>query len=195
MSSASPDTRTKILQATWRLMEQQPGQGVRMSDIARAAGISRQAVYLHFPARVDLLISTTQYVDQVLDVDGRLAPVRNAATGIEQMDRLIAFWGDHVEKIYGVARALLAMRETDAAAASAWDERMSAVRDGCRSVFEALLRDRQLSDDWSVETATDMLWAMLSVRTWEQLTAECGWSADDYVERMQLQARLTFVKV
>jgi len=175
-------------------MEEQPGHGVRMSDIAKAAGISRQALYLHFPARAELLIGTTRYVDEVLDVDARLEPVRTAATGIEHLDALIAFWGDHVPRIYGVARALMSMRDTDAAAASAWDERMDAVREGCRAAIEAVDRDGHLSDDWTVETATDMLWAMLSVRNWEQLTAECGWTADEYVERLQRQARLTFLK-
>lgn len=175
-------------------MERHPGHAVRMSDIAKAAGISRQALYLHFPARADLLIGTTHYVDEMLDVDARLEPVLNAENGIQQLDALIAFWGDHVPRIYGVARALMSMRETDAAAASAWDERMAAVREGCRSAIEALARDNDLSDDWTIETATDLLWAMLSVRNWELLTGECGWSADDYVDRLQRQARLTFLK-
>ena len=175
-------------------MEEQPGHGVRMSDIAKAAGISRQAVYLHFPARADLLIATTRYVDEVLDVDARLEPVRNAATGVEKLTLFIALWGEHVQQIYGVARALLAMRETDEAAAAAWDERMDAVRDGCRAAIEALHRDEALMEGWTVETATDLLWAMLSVRTWEQLTMERGWSQEDYVRRLQRQAQLTFVK-
>ncbi len=175
-------------------MEEQPGHGVRMSDIAKAAGISRQALYLHFPARSDLLISTTRYVDEVLNVGARLEPVWNAATGAEQLNALIAFWGEHVQQIYGVARALLSMRESDAAAASAWDERMDAVREGCRTAMEALHRDGQLSDDWSVETGTDLLWTMVSIPSWEQLTAGCGWTQDDYVERLQRQAALTFVK-
>lgn len=174
-------------------MEDQPGHGVRMSDIAKAAGISRQAVYLHFPARADLLIATTRYVDEVLDVDARLEPVRNAATGIERLDLFIALWGEHVQQIYGVARALLSMRETDEAAAAAWDERMNAVRDGCRACIEALDRDQTLSPSWTVETATDMLWAMLSIRTWEQLTMERGWTQKEYVSRLQRQAQLTFV--
>lgn len=175
-------------------MEEQPGHAVRMSDIAKAAGISRQALYLHFPARADLLISTTRHMDEVLGVEARLEASRNAATGVERLDAFIAFWSDHVQQIYGVARALLSLRETDAAAATAWDERMMAVREGCGAAIEALQRDQNLSDDWSVETATDMLWTMLSVRTWEQLTHECGWTANEYAERMQRLAGLTFVK-
>ena len=46
-----------------------------MSDVAKQAGISRQAVYLHFPSRAELLIATTRYIDQVKDIDGQLAQV------------------------------------------------------------------------------------------------------------------------
>ncbi|MBL4878008.1 MAG: helix-turn-helix transcriptional regulator, partial [Hyphomonas sp.] len=55
MSSENLETREKIMRATWKLLEESGGSGVRMSDIAKAAGISRQAVYLHFPTRADLL--------------------------------------------------------------------------------------------------------------------------------------------
>lgn len=36
-------------------MEDRRGQGVRMGDIAKAAGISRQAIYLHFDTRTALM--------------------------------------------------------------------------------------------------------------------------------------------
>ncbi|MEO1505580.1 MAG: helix-turn-helix domain-containing protein, partial [Pseudomonadota bacterium] len=84
MSSAESDTRTRILQAAWRLLEE-GAAGVRMSDIAKAAGVSRQAVYLHFPTRAKLLIDTTRYVDEVKNIDDRLAASR-AATGIDRLD-------------------------------------------------------------------------------------------------------------
>lgn len=43
------DTRTRILASTCKIMEKQHGINVKMSDIAKDAGISRQALYLHFP--------------------------------------------------------------------------------------------------------------------------------------------------
>ncbi len=55
MSSENIETRTRILDATVRMLEEQGGRGVRMGDIAKAAGISRQAVYLHFSSRAELL--------------------------------------------------------------------------------------------------------------------------------------------
>lgn len=192
MSSETSNTRSRILEATWRLMEQHQGRGVRMSDIAASAGISRQALYLHFDARADLLIATTRYMDEVMGVQESLEASRRAKTGVDRLKAFVTAWGHHLPKIHGVARALLAMREDDPAAAAAWDERMAAVREGCEAAIQALDRDGALVPIWTVETATDLFWAMLSVRTWELLTVECGWSTDDYIARVQNQALRTF---
>ena len=54
MSSENSETRTRILKAAWTLLEASRGRGVKMGDIASAAGVSRQAVYLHFATRADL---------------------------------------------------------------------------------------------------------------------------------------------
>jgi hypothetical protein len=38
------------------------------------------------------------------------------------------------------------------------------------------------------------MWTMLSIRNWEQLTTECGWSTDQYVSRMQKLLKRTLVR-
>ena len=189
MSSENSETRTRILDAAWKLLEAGQGRGVRMGDIARTAGISRQAVYLHFPTRAELLIATTRHLDAVKNVDARLVASRTAASGPERLDAYIEAWGNYIPEIYGVAKALIAMQDTDAAARQAWTGRMDAVRDGCRAAVEALERDGVLAPGLSVIEAIDALWALLSVPTWEQLTRDCGWPQDRYVEAMQELAR------
>lgn len=119
MSSDELDTRTKILDATWHLMEQRRGQGVRMSDIAKAAGISRQAVYLHFESRTDLMIATTRYVDEVKGLNERLKAFHEAATGLELLDAIVDVWGNYIPEIYGIAKALISTQDTDEATAAA----------------------------------------------------------------------------
>ena len=191
MSSESAETRTRILDTTVRMLEQHGGKGVRMSDIARETGISRQAVYLHFASRTELLVAATRHVDAALDLEGRLVASRTAATGSERLARYIEFWGSYIPAIYGVARALLLARDTDAAAAAAWKDRMEAMRDGCRAAVVALHSEGNLAPEWTPETATDALWTLLLVPNWENLTRECGWSNRDYVERMkQMAARM-----
>ena len=194
MSSGELETRKRILEATRLLMEDRRGQDVRMRDIAEAAGVSRQAVYDHFGSRAKLLVATTHYVDEVRGLEERRRRFREATTGVEHLEAYVEFWGNYIPEVYGMAKALLAVRETDEAAAAAWDDRMGAVRESCRKTIEALHRDGMLAPEWSRDEAVDLMWTMLSIRNWEQLTIECGWSISQYVGRMQKLLKRTFVR-
>lgn len=194
MSSEIVETRTRILEATVRMLEEHSGRGVRMGDIAKESEISRQAVYLHFASRAELLDATTKYRDEILDLDRRLAPSRAAKSGVERLALYIEFWGNYIPEIYGVAKALLLAQETDDAAAAAWQARMLAMRDGCRAAIDALHSDGTLAPGWTQKRATDVLWTMLLVPNWENLTGECGWSNQQYVRWMKTVAERTFVK-
>jgi AcrR family transcriptional regulator len=193
MSSRQRNTREAILQATVEMLEAHGGRGVRMGDIAKAAGISRQAVYLHFATRSELLVAATKYLDEVLELERRLAPSRTAGSGAERLALYIDFWGNYIPEIYAVAKALLLARDSDGAAAAAWKDRMLAMRDGCDAAIEALQADAMLAPGWTRDRATDVLWTMLSVPNWENLTAECGWSTQQYVRWMKTLAERTFV--
>lgn len=194
MSNDSNPTRSRILQAARELLEERRGNGVRMSDIARRASVSRQAVYLHFENRADLLAEVTRDMDRALDVEGRLAASRSASTGRERLRAYIAFWGEYLPHIAPVARALIALQEIDAEAAKAWGQRMQDVREGCEAAIRALDRDGDLAEGWTIETATDLLWSMLSVETWSRLNGTCGWTAKAYVSRMQGAAIAAFAR-
>lgn len=194
MSSEMSDTRERIMTATWRLLEESGGQGVRMADVAKRAGVSRQAVYLHFPSRAELLIATTRHIDAKHDVDGRLAASRGARDGPGRLDAFIEAWGAYIPEIHGVCSALLAMRDTDAAAAAAWDDRMAALREGCAAAVLDLAEEGYLRADLDPNSATDLLWTLLSVRNWEHLRRDCGWSQDRYVAAMKDLARRSLFK-
>lgn len=194
MSREDLKTRERILIATVEMLEQHGGRGVRMGDIAKAAGISRQAVYLHFASRADLLVAATKYLDEVLEIDRRLAPSRAATSGVERLALYIDCWGNYIPEIYGVAKALLLAQDTDEAAAAAWQDRMLAMRDGCRAAIDALYSDGMLAQGWTPTKATDFLWTMLLVPTWENLTGECGWSTQQYIRWMKAVAKRTFVE-
>ena len=112
-----------------------------MADIAKSAGISRQALYLHFPARAELLIATTRHIDEKKNIEARLASSRNAETGIDRLNAYIEAWGNYIPEIHGVARALMALQDSDAAAKLAWEDRMHAVREGCEAAIKALRND------------------------------------------------------
>ena len=176
-------------------MVERVGRNVRMGDVARGAGVSRQAVYDHFGSRAELMVATVRYGDEVLGLDERLLRYRAAGSGVERLETYVEFWGNYIPEIYGIARALLAERESDQAVAAAWDDRMGAVYDSCRDIVERLRRDGTLVPGWPTDEAADLLWTMLSIRNWESLTRERGWSVDHYVDRMRNLTKRVFVRV
>ncbi len=194
MSSGDPETRKRILEKTWRLMEKRKGQGVKISDIAHAAGVSRQAVYLHFGSRADLLVATVRYVDEVKNLDERLEGLRTSVNALQTLESYVDFWGNYIPEIHGLAKALLAVRETDKDAAAAWDDRMQVLHEGWRSVIECLVRENILSPEWDPDQAADAAWAITSVSVWESLTTERGWSKDEYINRMKAILKKMFIK-
>ena len=194
MSSEVLDTRTKILAATWRLIEKEGTHGVRMSDIAKEVGISRQAIYLHFATRTELMIATTHYVNDIREVKKRLIRYDAATDGVETLEAFVEFWGNYIPEIYALAKALLAVRATDEAAEAAWQDRMNAIRSGCRRAIEALDREGKLAQGWTKEKAIDFCWTMLSIHNWEQLILDCRWTLDEYISRMQTLLKETLIK-
>ena len=185
MSSEALTTRERILQSTWTALLDGSTPRVRMSDIANSAGISRQALYLHFANRRELLIETTHYIDRVKDIDRRLARSRHASSGLERLEAYVDAWGNYIPEIYGVANALIVMGVTDDGARLAWEGRLAAVREGCEVIVTTLSREGQLSQRLSPPEATDVLCAHLSVETWWYLRDRRGWSQTRYVEAMQ----------
>lgn len=194
MSSASPDTRHRILEAATKLLEEGGGSGVRMSDIAKRAGITRQAVYLHFANRAELLIAATFHVDEIKGTAARLAPSRTAKTGEARLEAFISAWAAYIPEIYPIAKALMLMGPTDEEANMAWAKRMQDMREGCEAAIDALKRDWTLSRDYTVEDATDLLWTLLQVENWEHLTQVCGWSQEKYAGHVLQIARRQFLK-
>ncbi|SLN28330.1 DNA-binding transcriptional repressor AcrR [Roseovarius gaetbuli] len=192
MSSENSPTRIRILKAAWELLESNPGVAARMSDIAKKAGVSRQALYLHFPNRTELFIATTKHQDEMFGVQEMLGASRAAATGRERLDAFIEVWGNYIPKIFGVAKTLMVMQATDEDAARVWGERMQDMREGCAAAVAALDRDGALSLDR--DSATDLLWTLLSIPTWETLTQMCGWSQEKYIAQISEIAHKTLVK-
>lgn len=141
MSNQVPETRQLILKTALNLFETLDRPDVRLSDIAKAAGLSRQTVYLYFRTRADLLIAITYYVDEISDGEARLEASRTARTGVRRLSAFVEAWTDYIPEIYHIARALLALNDADATAA--WTLRMQDMWEGCEAAIKALKRDGQ----------------------------------------------------
>lgn len=185
MSSGDPETRIKIMEGTRELVEKSQGKAVHLKDIAEKAGVSRQAIYLHFGSRVGLMVATVQYVDETEGFFERTQHVREAESGVIALDRFVTFWADYSPRILGLAKVLLATRDADPAAAAAWADRMDGLWNICHGLTKWIERDGLLAPPWTTEVAADMLWTIISIQSSESLMTEKGWSKAEYVERVQ----------
>lgn len=180
-SYGDPRTRQRILETTWRLMEEQ-GASLRLGDVAQAADVSRQAIYLHFGDRTGLLVATVTYVDEALGLGDLVRPVREARTGLEALEHMVEVHSRYNGEIDSVARVLEADQHRDPALAAAWRDRMEGRRSAHRQIIQRIADEGHLAPGWTVESAADLFHVLTMPGPWRELTKSLGWSARRYAD-------------
>ncbi len=175
-------TGERILDAAERLLrERGAAHAVRVADIAAAAGVSRQSVYLHFDNRAGLLVAVTRRMDDRL---GFIATVAEICCRDGQiLEPIVRAWLGYLPHILPVASALEAAKVNDDAGAAAFQERMADLLSLCRFGLERADAEGLLQDGWTVDTAADWVWARLHVSEWQHVVVERGWEPEAFVER------------
>ena len=179
--SKAKDTRRRILEAARGLLESAPGAPVAMSDIAAAAGVTRQLLYFHFENRTALLLELTRLVDAEARTPELQATIDNAADGCQALRAAVRVQAAIKPKIHGVASSLEVLRPTDDAAAAACEEREEARLGRCRAVIDRLAREGLLAPGWRRETAAELFWSMTSLRAWDDLIHRRAWTDQDWI--------------
>jgi AcrR family transcriptional regulator len=173
-------TRAAVLDATWRLLEEEGASSVTMASVAARAGVSRRAIYLHFASRGDLLLALHEHVDRVLDLEASVRPVREAPDGVALLRELAAHLARYHPRILRIDRALEAARRSDADVARLWDQGLQVWHDGCREIARRLSDEDRLAPPFTVETAADLLVALMRHDLLESLIVDRGWSPERY---------------
>jgi AcrR family transcriptional regulator len=178
-----PATRERILSTTQELVAEY-GSRLKLSDVAGRAGVSRQAIYLHFGDRSGLLLALVQHMDQTLGLSESLAHVFAAESGADVIARTMALHGRFSASVDPVAVALEAAQYDEEALGAAWRDRMRLRHQVQRRIVQRIAELGELADEWSLETAADLLYAMTLPGPWRELTREVGWSQSQYVDAM-----------
>jgi len=140
------------------------GPDFTMADVARAAGLSRQGVYLHFPDRKTLLIALAlRAKEEHPTVRIEEAPSARAALGA-----VVARMAEVYPKVWPVVRAL----EIESG------ERSSLPN--LRPLAERFQTEGALAPHLSLQTAADLLATLLSRSLWQDLVLGCGWDSARY---------------
>ncbi|MCB1170476.1 MAG: TetR/AcrR family transcriptional regulator [Leptospiraceae bacterium] len=188
-----PDTKHTILEATRTLLED-PQAGIpSVGQVANRAGVSRQAVYLHFPSRAELLIEAIRFIDEQHGLPERLESIYQGIDGLSMLERCVEVWGDYLPHIQGIAAALLDMRDSDESVGEAWQETVRCLTEVCRACVERLAREGKLASEWNESQATSLLAGMLSIPCWDELR-RAGWDTETYIRNMKLATRKALVQ-
>ncbi len=151
-----------------------------MAEIAAAAGVSRQAVYLHFADRADLMMALVRHADQKRGLDQEIRKVHEAPSALEALREMVALQARMNPSIWAAARAVDAVRRTDEAAERGWQDRLQFRLEGARQLVSWIKKEGHLRRGLDPAAAADLLWTITSLRTWEDLVLERGWSARRY---------------
>jgi AcrR family transcriptional regulator len=176
-------SRERILDSAWEIARAGGAGAVTVRAVARAAGVSRQLVYLQFENRAGLLLEMARRHDRASGFLDRVAATRELPAS-EALETLIREWCAYMPEILPVARALEAAAVTGDDGGVAWTDRMADLRDGFRHAVARIEAAGELAPGWTVETATDWVWARTHIAGWAHLVVERGWGADEYVLRL-----------
>jgi AcrR family transcriptional regulator len=177
-------TRDRILEEARGLVETSAEEPLNMSAIASRVGISRQALYLHFPDRAALLLALVEYTDDQESLAAGLTKVNRAPTGAEALRAFLEMQASRNPKIAPLARALHTARHRDPASAAAWRDRMAERLRGTTAIAVRLREERCLHPSWSIPEAAILLRELTSFRLWDDLVNDAGVKPDRYVELM-----------
>jgi len=175
-------TRERILQTARSLVEERPEATPSMSELARASGISRQALYLHFPDRAALLLALVEHVDEREDLAGWIAAVSEAGDGPAQLRAWAEMQAQRNPRIAALARALDQQRATEGAAGAAWRDRTAKRMQAAAAIARTLRREGHVHRSWRSDEAAALVWQLISFRVWDDLVTEAGLPAERYVE-------------
>ena len=107
MTEQPPNRKHLILDAACRAIARTGAAAVRVSDVAREAGVSTALVHYYFPSRADVILQAFGHADDLADAVAE-AQLAELATGRERAERLILTWaGDdpgHPHQLGGVER-------------------------------------------------------------------------------------------
>lgn len=175
-------TRERILDNALDLIETKPDTVPSMSAIARATGISRQALYLHFPERASLFLALVEHVDEREDLQAEVATVLAAPDGPAQVRAWAEMQARRNPRIAPLARALDQSRHADDPAATAWRDRTANRLRAATGVVQRLRSESHMHRSWTGDEAAALVWELLSFRVWDDLVNEAGLAPARYVE-------------
>jgi AcrR family transcriptional regulator len=193
-NARSRRTVAALVRAARELIEQEGFAALTMTAVAERAGVTRRGAYLHFPTRTDLLVALYGDLGQTEEIGASLQRVwdsPDAATALTE-------WAEHIARahprILGVVRAVEWARYDDPDAAELWRTAQGNWLKGCRRLMRRLADEGLLAPQWTVDSAADMMWALMSIDVLDRLHNERRWSTRRVATHLAALFHTTFTR-
>jgi AcrR family transcriptional regulator len=159
--SSEAGTRERILNAALACAE--AGPDFSMAQVAAGAGLSRQAVYLHFSDRAALLAALGEQIEAPGDAD----LIAGAASARAALAAVLAQAAERYPRLWPVLRA-------------AGDAEPPSRLALCQALAGRFKEEAALAPHLSAATAADLLFSLTSPALWHDLTQTRGWDSARY---------------
>jgi AcrR family transcriptional regulator len=173
---SSTTTREQLLETAWRLFQSDPA-AASMGRIAAEAGVSRQAVYLHFQSRAGLLLALVRWIDERERIAAQFEVAARQPAPLAVLEAQIQVWLHYLPRLHPVP-SFLARFDADPEARSAWNDRMTELEKIYRRPLRALQRAGELREGLSLEHSVDLVRGLASVHAWHYLVHESSWKQE-----------------
>lgn len=192
-NARSRRTRAALLDAARTILEDQGFEALTMTAVADRAGVTRRAAYMHFATRGDLVAALFDHIAEAEGLDRSVQQVWRAPDAATALDEWAAHLARYHPRLLAVDRALQRVWQLDADAA-AHRERVVAERlANCQRLARRLADEGRLRQPWTVASAADMLFALISSDVVEALLGDRRWSRKRLSKGLALLLRSTFL--
>jgi AcrR family transcriptional regulator len=182
-AQASEETRRRIVAAACALLEHAGYHQISLDDLAQAAEVSRQTIYVQFGSKSGVLQAVAEYIEHA-GLENLIAELLASPTPLAAFQhtcqRLVAFFGQYA----AVLRNLQAQTIYDVEFAVFLRSKQNEIWHNTRRMIEWLATKEGHPSGWSIDEATDWLWMLTSFEMYDKLVTERGWSAEQYIGRI-----------
>jgi AcrR family transcriptional regulator len=175
-----PETRARLLDAAWDLTNEVGLPDLTLAEVGARAGVSRQAVYLHFGNRATLVMEMARRYDRTSGFVGRLVATRELPPR-DGFLTMLEEWFDYLPTILALFRALEAAAYAGQEGGETYHDRMADWWEAIRIAVARLADDGQLAGGWTIERAADWVWTWTHAAAYHHLVVDRGWTHHDAV--------------
>ena len=192
-NARSRQTRAVLLKAAREILSRDGAEALTMTSVAAQAGVTRRTAYLHFGSRTALIGALFDHLAATEGLEESLERVWSAPDAVTALDAWAAHLADYHPRLLAVDRAVERVRHEDPDAAAHRRRVVAEKLRNCRRLARWLKEDGRLGAEWSVQSATDMLFGLISSDLIEALIVDRRWSRARLAAHLAIVFRKTFV--